>query len=67
MYNKEYNEDKNFEPAPNDHILRSIDRMRRVNFESASTMDWFPIADFDVGQRADYFLGGSFVVEKRKD
>lgn len=61
------NNDAHFEIAPLDHILRPIDRMRRVNAESANTLEWFPIAPYDCGLNARYFSRGGFVVEKRKD
>lgn len=62
------NEDTNFEAAPKNHILRDIDRMRRTNAQSASSLDWFPVAEFDVGKKANYFsYAGGFLVEKRKD
>ena len=69
MTREQANNNKHFEAAPKNHILRNIDRMRRTNAASASSLDWFPIADFDVGQKAGYFSygGGSFLVEKRKD
>jgi hypothetical protein len=64
---KQANIDKNFEHAPKNHILRSIDRMCRTDAFSADTLDWFPIQSYDVGKRADYFWGSGFAVEKRKD
>ena len=67
MTTKQANNDKHFEPAPPKHILRTIDRVRRTNPESASSLDWFPVADFDVGLKAEYFRAGGFQVQKRKD
>lgn len=64
---KQANNDKHFEAAPPEHILRTIDRMRRTNIESASSLDWFPVAKFDAGSKASYFRSGGFHVQKRKD
>jgi hypothetical protein len=67
MTRKQANVDKNFERAPKNHILRSIDRMCRTNPETASTLEWWPVQSYDVGRRADYFWRSGFDVEKRKD
>jgi len=52
-------------PKP-DYKLRKGDRMRRTNPWAASSLGWFPVADFDFGLRASYFNGGGgFEVQER--
>jgi hypothetical protein len=62
---KEYNNDKLFTVIRDkNYKLKWNDRMRRLGY--ASSHDWFPIAKFDVGQKAGYFWGSTFQVERRK-
>lgn len=55
---------RRYEPCPPDYVLQEGDRMRRTNPLSGRTT-WFPLPSFDVGQRAGYFRGGGFEVQRR--
>jgi hypothetical protein len=62
---KEYQKNELFESISDpDYVLTAHDRMRRIN-SMGGPASWFPMPEFDVGQKRGYFFGGGFIVERR--
>jgi hypothetical protein len=65
MTREQANIDTHFEKARSSYILKTTDRMRRIDVETESP--WFAVMGFDVGRKAAYFCNGRYEVQKRKD